>query len=445
MEARSRAARWTWRTTSVPAARRDRRDARRQGPRPGAVSRACSGRRPDGGRARRRWPSACSGCCRDSAAPIRRRPPRAVATARAPAAAASLATPARESPSIAVLPFVNMSRDEENEYFADGLVGGAAERAGQDPRPARRVAHVGVLVQGQGRRHPDNRAASSTWRTVLEGSVRKSGKRVRITAQLIEVATDSHLWSETYDRELDDIFAVQDDIAQSVVKELRMALLGAPAERRREHGGRGRRAQGGDRTQRQRGGLPALPAGEVLRRARDAGGHRPGDRRCSSRRSRLDPDYALAWTGAVRGCTDAGGVRLRADRRGLRARARGSAAGAALGADLAGRRTSSSARCSRPRLGLDGGGRVVPARAGARARRRRRTACGARLARILGRTRRGARLIGKASRSTRFPRRSIARPRWSTSCRIGSRRGGVLQQAIDVSIRKAASRTPSWR
>src|SRR6185437_16434166 len=62
--------------------------------------------------------------------------------------------------------------------------------------------------------------------TVLEGSVRKSGKRVRITAQLIQVATDSHLWSETYDRELDDIFAVQDDIAQSVVKELRAALLG---------------------------------------------------------------------------------------------------------------------------------------------------------------------------------------------------------------------------
>jgi tetratricopeptide (TPR) repeat protein len=66
--------------------------------------------------------------------------------------------------------------------------------------------------------------------TVLEGSVRKSGKRVRITAQLIQVASDSHLWSETYDRELDDIFAVQDDIAQSVVKELRAALMGQPAE-----------------------------------------------------------------------------------------------------------------------------------------------------------------------------------------------------------------------
>ena len=62
--------------------------------------------------------------------------------------------------------------------------------------------------------------------TILEGSVRKFGKRVRITAQLVQVATDSHLWSDTYDRELEDIFAVQDDIAQSVVKELRSALLG---------------------------------------------------------------------------------------------------------------------------------------------------------------------------------------------------------------------------
>jgi hypothetical protein len=62
--------------------------------------------------------------------------------------------------------------------------------------------------------------------TILEGSVRKAGSRVRITAQLVQVATDSHLWSETYDRELEDILAVQDDIARSVVKELRAALLG---------------------------------------------------------------------------------------------------------------------------------------------------------------------------------------------------------------------------
>jgi TolB-like protein/class 3 adenylate cyclase len=136
----------------------------------------------------------------------------------------------KETPSIAVLPFINMSRDEENEYFADGL----SEEL------------LNVLAKIRGLRVASRTSAFSfkgkdvdiptvaqklNVATVLEGSVRKSGKRVRITAQLIEVASDSHLWSETYDRELDDIFAVQDDIAHSVVKELRAALLKEPAER----------------------------------------------------------------------------------------------------------------------------------------------------------------------------------------------------------------------
>src|SRR5947207_6861038 len=134
----------------------------------------------------------------------------------------------KETPSIAVLPFVNMSGDEENEYFADGL----AEEL------------LNVLSKIRGLRVASRTSAFSfkgkdvdiptvaqklNVATVLEGSVRKSGKRVRITAQLIQVASDSHLWSETYDRELDDIFAVQDDIAQSVVRELRAALLGPKA------------------------------------------------------------------------------------------------------------------------------------------------------------------------------------------------------------------------
>jgi TolB-like protein/class 3 adenylate cyclase/Tfp pilus assembly protein PilF len=142
----------------------------------------------------------------------------------------SQAAPAsKETPSIAVLPFVNMSRDEENEYFADGL----SEEL------------LNVLAKIRGLRVASRTSAFSfkgtnvdiptvaqklNVATVLEGSVRKSGKRVRITAQLIEVASDSHLWSDTYDRELDDIFAVQDDIAQSVVKELRAALMGERAE-----------------------------------------------------------------------------------------------------------------------------------------------------------------------------------------------------------------------
>jgi TolB-like protein/class 3 adenylate cyclase/Flp pilus assembly protein TadD len=134
------------------------------------------------------------------------------------------------APSIAVLPFVNMSRDEENEYFADGLaeellnvlakIKGlrvASRTSAWTFKGAR--SDVPTIAQKLGVAH------------LLEGSVRKAGNRVRITAQLIEVATDSHLWSETYDRELTDIFAVQDDIAQSVVTELRRALFGAmPAD-----------------------------------------------------------------------------------------------------------------------------------------------------------------------------------------------------------------------
>jgi len=140
-----------------------------------------------------------------------------------------LAPADKETPSIAVLPFVNMSRDEENEYFADGLseelLNVLAKIRGL--RVASRTS--AFSFKGKGVDIPTV-AQKLNVATVLEGSVRKSGKRVRITAQLIEVSSDSHLWSETYDRELDDIFAVQDDIAQSVVKELRTALLGRPAE-----------------------------------------------------------------------------------------------------------------------------------------------------------------------------------------------------------------------
>ncbi len=141
----------------------------------------------------------------------------------------TLRAPLDESvPSIAVLPFVNMSRDEENEYFADGL----AEELLNVLSKIRglRVASRTSAFHFKGKDVDIPTVAQKlNVATVLEGSVRKAGKRVRITAQLVEVATDSHLWSETYDRELEDIFAVQDDIAQSVVKELRSALLGHKA------------------------------------------------------------------------------------------------------------------------------------------------------------------------------------------------------------------------
>jgi adenylate cyclase len=147
------------------------------------------------------------------------RSPKTFPPSKAPLAASGVNTP-----SIAVLPFVNMSGDEENEYFAEGL---AEELLNVLSKiDGLRVASRTSAFSFQGTKVDIPTVAQKlNVATILEGSVRKAGQRVRITAQLVEVATDSHLWSGTYDRELGDIFAVQDDIAQSVVKELRLALL----------------------------------------------------------------------------------------------------------------------------------------------------------------------------------------------------------------------------
>ena len=132
------------------------------------------------------------------------------------------------TPSIAVLPFVNLSDDATNEHFADGL---AEELLNVLAKiPGLRVASRTSAFSFKGNKEIDipTVARKLNVATVLEGSVRRAGQRVRITAQLVQAASDSHLWSQSYDRELDDIFAVQDDIAQSVVQELRSALLGEP-------------------------------------------------------------------------------------------------------------------------------------------------------------------------------------------------------------------------
>src|SRR5437016_5522590 len=128
-------------------------------------------------------------------------------------------------PSIAVLPFVNMSDDAANEYFADGIAEELLNVLSKI-RGLRVASHTSAFSFKGGKVDIPTVAQKLNVATVLEGSVRKAGKRVRITAQLVEVATDSHLWSRTYDRDLNDIFAVQDDIARSVVQELQAALLG---------------------------------------------------------------------------------------------------------------------------------------------------------------------------------------------------------------------------
>jgi adenylate cyclase len=117
---------------------------------------------------------------------------------------------------IAVLPFVNMSGDVENEYFSDGISEEILNLLAKLPQL--KVASRTSSFNLKGERIDIPTVARQLGvGTVLEGSVRRAGERVRITAQLIEADSDSHLWSETYDREMMDVFAIQDDIAQSIV------------------------------------------------------------------------------------------------------------------------------------------------------------------------------------------------------------------------------------
>jgi adenylate cyclase len=138
-------------------------------------------------------------------------------------AADEIVTTGRES--IAVLPFVNMSDDPGNEYFSDGISEEILNLLADVPEL--RVTSRSSAFSFKGRNVDiPTMAASLNVAHVLEGSVRKSGDQLRITAQLIKVANDSHLWSETYDRELRNVFAIQDEIAAAVVDALQITLLG---------------------------------------------------------------------------------------------------------------------------------------------------------------------------------------------------------------------------
>lgn len=126
--------------------------------------------------------------------------------------------------SIAVLPFLNMSDDKTNEYFSDGLTEELLNVLANVPG-LRVIARTSSFAyKGKDVKIADV-ARDLKVDHVLEGSVRKSGNRVRITTQLIRAADSSHLWSKTYDRDLDDIFAVQDEISNEVVGALKVRLL----------------------------------------------------------------------------------------------------------------------------------------------------------------------------------------------------------------------------
>ncbi|MFT7243818.1 MAG: TolB-like protein [Candidatus Azotimanducaceae bacterium] len=129
-----------------------------------------------------------------------------------------------EKPSIAVLPLVNMSSDRENEHFADGLTEELLNVLARNPelRVAGRTSsffYKGKNINLQ------EIGTQLNVTNILEGSVRKSGDTVRVTAQLINAETGFHLWSETYDREIHDIFAIQDEIANHVAKAMNLTLL----------------------------------------------------------------------------------------------------------------------------------------------------------------------------------------------------------------------------
>ena len=138
------------------------------------------------------------------------------------------------APTVAVLPFVNMSADPENEYLSDGLSEELLNLLAQVP--GLRVAARTSSFSFKDKNVPiDSIGRVLRVRHVIEGSVRQSGPRVRITAQLIDAATGYHLWSDTYDSSVEDIVAVQDSIGRMIVETLRprlAAAVGSPAQRR---------------------------------------------------------------------------------------------------------------------------------------------------------------------------------------------------------------------
>ena len=195
--------------------------------------------------------------------------------------------------SIAVLPFVNLSADKENEYFSDGL---AEEiiNALTHVRGLKVTARTSAFAfRGE---NQDIRTIAETLnvRTILEGSVRRAGSRIRVTAQLINAADGYHLWSERYDAEMADVFAVQDEIATAIAAALKLKLSAELAGNRRH--------------------TPSLPAFEALLKGRhfQFDGTPQGMERSKEyfeNAIALDPQYALAhaalasyfWTLAFNG------------------------------------------------------------------------------------------------------------------------------------------------
>jgi TolB-like protein len=195
---------------------------------------------------------------------------------RSPAAAGAV------QESVAVLPFVNLSADAESEFFADGITEEIMNALAQID--ALRVAGRSSAFSFKGK-HVDLRVIGErlSVRHVLTGSVRRADRRLRITAQLQKVADGYQLWSERYDREMADVFAIQDEIARSIVDHLKVALEGDPHAPLVKAGTSNLEAYQWylkGRALVARRGAAVLPGVECLNKA-----------------VALDPAYALAWAG----------------------------------------------------------------------------------------------------------------------------------------------------
>ena len=188
---------------------------------------------------------------------------------------------AKEKASICVLPFENISGDPEQSYFSDGITEDIITDLSHVSSLDVTSRNSAFVYKGRRVSIPEV-ARELRVQHVLEGSVRKVGNRVRITAQLIEGATDKHLWAERYDRDLDDIFAVQDDISRSIVAALKIRLAASES-----------------RAIAQRGtNSPEAYRFYLMARRYWVGGwsrRRPVIIRLCEKALELDPEYARAW------------------------------------------------------------------------------------------------------------------------------------------------------
>lgn len=190
--------------------------------------------------------------------------------------------------SIVVLPFINMSTDPEDEFFCDGITEEIINALVQ-------ISDLHVVARSSDfsfkGKHIDPRIVGEQLnvRTVLEGSVRRAGTRLRITVQLVSAADRYHLWSDRYDRDAEDIFDVQDEIARSVAERLKITVEGSRPERLVKPGTMNLDA------------YQLYAKGRVLLARRGPAVTYVVD--CFERAVRLDPNFAQAWAGLADSCT----------------------------------------------------------------------------------------------------------------------------------------------